>query len=321
LAEEIRLKKEADVQAKLEADAKAKKDLIANPTDNIAKSMSSIEELTEGAKIEQEELLVKYSEAIANKNEDLKDLKEENDLSDQGIVMAPKPFKSVTAENVILEGLNADLNQVIETRNNKIKELEALYEQRLKIYPLVNDEVNLYYQKAIKKLKAEQLTAMQTKTALTSTLETIKVATEIERKRRIKRAAYDNEQDRYLQDRAALSIIKQNAKLSPTPFKAEDFDFGEEQSSNIQILKNVKNVESGYYLIVAVHNDKAKRDDFVKKVVASGRTDVDFFFDVSTSKYYIYYQKFDTIEEANEALKSKGNRPFNEKMSLTKIEN
>ncbi len=324
--EEARLS--AENQAKADAAAKAKEnavkeneELIVNPTDNIAQSMKSIEKLTNDSEIRQTELLAQYTEAIAIKDKDLKDLKEENDLSDKGIFMEPKPFKSVTAENAILEGLKVDLDQVIESRNNRIKELEKLYEERLKIYPLVNDEVNLYYQKAIKKLKAEQLSAMQTKANLSSNLEQIKEATEFERKRRIKRAAFDSEQDRYQQDRAALSIIKQNTKLSTTPLKAEDFDFGEEQSNNIQILKNVKNVENGYYLIVAVHNDVAKRDDFVTKVVASGRTNIDFFYDVNTSKYYIYYDKFDTIEEANEALKTKGNRPYNAKMSLVKIEN
>ncbi len=327
LAEAARLKEEAEAQAQLIAenkakeDAKAKEELISNPTDAIAKTMSSIKKSTDESELRQTELLAQLSEAIASKDKDLKDLKEENDLSDQGIFMEPKPFKSVTAENNALEALKADLDQVIKTRNDKIKELETLYEERLKIVPLVNDEVNLYYQKEIKKLKSEQASALQTKAKLTSTLEDIKVATEIERKRRIKRAAFDNEQDRYLQDRAALSIIKQNTNLSSTPLKAEDFDFGEEQSSNIQILKNVKNVDNGYYLIVAVHNDVAKRDDFVTKVVASGRTNIDFFYDVNTSKYYIYYEMFESIEEANDALKSKGNRPYNGKMSLVKIEN
>ncbi len=103
--------------------------------------------------------------------------------------------------------------------------------------------------------------------------------------------------------------------------KTEDFDFGEEQSSNIQILKNINRVDNGYYLIIAVHRDTEKRNDFVTKVVASGRKDVDFFYDVNTSKYYIYYDKFDSISTANEALKSKGNRPYNTNMSLVKIEN
>jgi hypothetical protein len=327
MAEIEKAKKETEAKEKLNADNKTKEDakteseLTVIPSDDFAKSMSSIEKLTEESKKAQNELLTKFSEAVANKDKDLKDLKEENDLSDKGIYMEPKPFKSLTAENNALETLKVNINDIINARNNRIKELETLYEERIKIYPLVNDEVNLYYQNAIKKLKAEQAKAIQTKSNLISNLEDINVATEFERKRRIKRAAYDNEQDRYMQDRATLSIIKQNTKSSSVTLSKEDFDFGEEQSSNIQILKNVKNIENGYYMIVAVHNDLDKRDEFVTKVVASGRKDIDFFYDVNTSKYYIYYNRFESIEEANDALKSKGNTPYNGKMSIVKIEN
>ncbi|MDC0006672.1 hypothetical protein OAE07_01730, partial [Winogradskyella sp.] len=103
--------------------------------------------------------------------------------------------------------------------------------------------------------------------------------------------------------------------------KSEDFDFGEDLGNNIKILKNIKNIESGYYLILAVHNDVSKRNDFITKVAASGRKDIDFFYDVTTSKYYMYYDKFENIEAANRAMQSKGNRPYNIKMSLVKIEN
>src|SRR5690606_1448951 len=126
----------------------------------------------------------------------------------------------------------------------------------------------------------------------------IEEATEIERKRRIKKAAYTNEQDRYVQDRAALNLIKKQTGVSAIMPKTEDFDFGEEQSSNIQILKNIPNVNPGFYIVVAVHNDVDKRDEFLKKMVASGQSNVDFFFDVSTSKYFIYYQKYDNIDAA-----------------------
>ena len=149
----------------------------------------------------------------------------------------------------------------------------------------------------------------------------IKEATEFEKRRRIKRAAYDNEQDRYTQDRAMLQNIKRTTKLAETPYTSDDFDFGQEQSENIQILKNVSNTESGYYLIIAVHSDINKRNEFLTKVVASGRTNVDFFYDVNTSKYYVYYSKFDSISAANKAMEDKGNRPYNVKMSLVKIEN
>ena len=151
-------------------------------------------------------------------------------------------------------------------------------------------------------------------------LDSINVATEFERNRRIKRAMYNNEEERYAIDRATLKNIKTTTETGKV-FSSEDFDFGEEQSSNIQILKNINNVDNGFYLILAVHSDVNKRNDFVTKVVASGQKDVDFFYDVRTSKYYIYYEKFDFINDANKAMTSKGNKPYNTKMSLVKIEN
>lgn len=155
---------------------------------------------------------------------------------------------------------------------------------------------------------------------LISSLERIKTDTEIEKKRRIKRAAFENDQGRYLKDRATLSQIKEKTPFSAVPLKPEDFDHGEEQSS-MQILKNIKNIESGYYLIVAVHQDNTKRDEFLTKMIAAGQSNVDFFYDVNTSKYFIYYNKFDSIEEANRALKVKGDKPYNSKLSIVKIEN
>ena len=120
--------------------------------------------------------------------------------------------------------------------------------------------------------------------ALIADLERIKTETEIERKRRIKRAAYENDQGRYAQDVAALKRIKETTKISNTPLKASDFDFGEEQS-NMQIIKNIKNSDSGYYLILAVHNSVQKRDEFLAKAVAAGRTDINFFYNVTNVKF------------------------------------
>ena len=329
LLAEQKAQEEAAAQAKLlaeqkaqeEADEQAKDDAISNPTDTLAKSMQTIAKSTENSKAIQNELLKQFDDIVAIKDQDLKDLKEENDLSDQGITVKPKPFKSVTAENNALNAIKSDLENVIQTRSEKIDALNKLYEERVENGAFALDEVTLFYKKEIKRLKAEQLKAKEVKTKLDTKLEAIRVATEFEKRRRIKRAAFNNEEDRYSQDRAMLKNIKETTKLSDTPLKAEDFDFGEDLGNSIKILKNIDNVESGYYLIIAVHSDTKQRNEFVTNVVASGRSDVDFFHDVSTSKYYIFYDKFDNISDANEALKTKGNRPYNGKMSIVKIEN
>jgi len=327
LLEEQRAKEAAEQKAKEEAEAKAqaleaekqKQEAIENPKDELGKSIATLTKDAESSKTEQNRLLDEFKNIIEIKDVDLKDLKEENDLSDQGIAVQPKPFKSVTEENNRLNAIKADLEEVIKLQGEKIDSLTALYELRFKTTEL--DEVNLFYKKKIQDIKDDQLKAKEIKQQLELRLGDIRIATEFEKRRRIKRAAYDNEEDRYAQDRAMLANIKRTTKPPVSPYTSDDFDFGEEQSENIKILKNVKNTESGYYLVIAVHNDINKRNDFLTKVVASGRANVDFFYDVSSSKYYIYYNKFDSISAANKAMENKGDRPYNIKMSLIKIEN
>ncbi|WP_179319909.1 PorP/SprF family type IX secretion system membrane protein [Winogradskyella helgolandensis] len=327
LLAEQKAKEEADAQAKLLEEEKlkeeeaAKENAISNPTDALAVSMQTISKSTEASKTVQNELLKQFDDIVAIKDQDLKDMKEENDLSDQGITVQPKPFKSVTAENNKLRAIKSDLDNVIKTRSEKIDELNKLYEERVAIGSLALDEVTLFYKKEIKRLESEQLKANEVKSQLDTKLEAIQVATEVEKRRRIKRAAFNSEDDRYSQDRAMLKNLRETTKLTETPLRAEDFDFGEAQGNSIKILKNINHIESGFYLIIAVHGDVKSRDEFLTKVIASGRTNVDFFHDVTTSKYYIYYDKVDNISSANRALEAKGNRPYNGKMSIVKIEN
>ncbi|QNK77580.1 PorP/SprF family type IX secretion system membrane protein [Winogradskyella sp. PAMC22761] len=329
LVTEQKAQQEVDAQAKLvaeqkaqqEADALAKEEEISNPTDQLGISMQEITKSAEDSKSLQNDLLDQFNSIIAIKDQDLKDLKEENDLSDKGIITQPKPFKSVTDENNTLNAIRSDLDNVIKSRSDKINELTKVYEERAENSAFEMDEVNLFYKKEIKRLKAEQSTANDLKTKLDLKLKDIKIATEFEKRRRIKRAAFNSEEDRYSQDRDMLASIIKKTPLSEIPLKEEDFNFGEIQENSIKILKNIKNIESGYYLIIAVHSDVDSRNKFVKNVVASGRTNIDFFHDVNTSKYYIFYDKFDDIRSANNALSTKGDRPYNKKMSIVKIEN
>ncbi|MEG0848224.1 MAG: hypothetical protein RSH24_00065, partial [Flavobacterium sp.] len=331
---QLRLAEEAR-EAKLLADAKAKADaealqarlaaeaaarVAATPKDDTAKAIENLTQSLESSSKVQKDLLSQFNTTVANKQRDLNDLREENDLSEKGIYKEPKPFKSVAAENSQLEALKGQLADASRMQKEEIAKLTNLYNERLKKVPNKNDALNKAYLDKINELKAAQLKMEQDSAVLLSNLERIKTETEIEKKRRIKRAAYENDQGRYAQDVAALKRIKETTKLSSTPLKASDFDFGEDQS-NMQIIKNIKNSDNGYYLIIAVHNSVEKRDEFLRKAVAAGRADVNFFYNVTTSKYYIYYDKFDGLPEATKALEAKGSKPYNGKMAIVKVEN
>ncbi|KAB1070728.1 sprD domain protein [Tamlana haliotis] len=323
LAEENRLKQEQEAAALAEAARlKAEKEEALKaiaPKDEATKQMNDVARSLHESSKEQEELIDKLKEKVAIKQQDLDDLIEENNLSEQGIVKAPKAFKSISAENRELEELTNEIDNIVAAQNNKIRRLDRIYKERLSEVSDPNDATNKFYKRRIEELKSQQVEVLQIRQGSIFKIQELKEEIKEERKRRIKRALYDNDEERYQKDRAALNVIRQNTPVSSQPLTADDFDYGEELS-NIQIVKGIKHVEEGYYLVVAVHTDTDKRDEFLRKAVASGQKDINFFFDVNTSKYYIYYEHYDGMSNAQNALGSKGNKPFNSKMSIVKIE-
>ncbi|MBC3757837.1 PorP/SprF family type IX secretion system membrane protein [Hyunsoonleella sp. SJ7] len=345
--EEARLKAEQEAQekARLESEAKAREEaerlkaaqeaqaiaeakrreaeatVTPEAEDAESKTMKAMAEATENAKKAQQELLKRLSDKVAVKQQDLDDLKEENDLSEKGIFKQPKAFKSVSAENAAIEKLIEDIDKTIEDQEAQLIELEAVYLTRKKKVRSKTDPVNAFYLKEIERLKAEQAKIKMYKKELVANLEDIKVKTEVERRRRIKRAAYDNEKDRYEKDRGALERIKRFTNDADEPLSEADFDFGEQQNDNIKIVKNILNAEPGYYLVIAVHSDVEKRDEFLTKVVSLGQKNIDFFFDVKTNQYYIYHKKFNNINQAKQEMQSNAKQPYDKNTSLVKIEN
>ena len=316
---------DTEEQARLVAEEEvriaAEKLLISNPTDNVGKSISALTLETERSNETQIQLIVDLESAVAIKENDLKELKEENDLSEQNIYVAPKPFKSLSEENEAIERLKISLDTIRSDQNKKIAALESLLAERVISFTDPIDETNLYFKNKIDILKLEQEKAIRNRDLLVSSLEQISIATDFERKRRIKRATFDNAQDRYTQDRNTLDSLKQNVTLRINQLSLELIDFGRERNNNIQILKNIEQTESGYYLILAIHSTVIKRDKFLVQVISSGNKEVDFFFNVSTSEYYIYSKRFDNINETQRELASKSDEPYNEKLNIIKIEN
>ena len=270
-------------------------------------------------KTKQQDLLSRLTVVIANKEKELLAMKQENDLSEKGIYTEPKSFKSRAAENGELETLKTEISEITKNQKDKIKELENSFIEKVRKGKPVDEFLLKTYSETIQILKEEHLAAVKTNVELNQSLQNIQEATEIEKKRRIKRASFMNVDDRFAQDSATLKRIKETTPVSPIPLQSKDFDSGEEQPE-VQIIKTVKNISSGYYIVIAVHNEVTKRDDFLTKTVASGQQNVNFFYDANSSKYFIYYDSFDTIEAAKQALNAKGNSPYNSQISIVKIE-
>ena len=337
LAADAKAKADAEAerlrQEKLAADAKAKADAEAEKIrlaklaaaapvvkDESAKAIDNLAKQAEESSKMQQSLIAQLDQKVANKAKELRDMKEENDLSEQGIVREPQEIKSTSNDNAAIESLKSQIAALNKMQEDNIAKIKNLFDDRIKKGASATDALSVSYLKSIDQLKAEQAVSVQSNSKLVQTLENIKVAVEIEKKRRIKRANSLNDTDRLAQDQATLKRIKETTKVSATPLKESDFDFGEEQS-NMQIMKRVSNTPSGYYMIMAVHKDIAKRDAFLTKAVASGMKNVAFYYDANTSSYYIYSTMFDNLQEAQQEIKTKASNPSTSKMVIIKVEN
>jgi type IX secretion system PorP/SprF family membrane protein len=334
---DAKAKAEADVKNKAEAEkqklidaAKAKADAEAERIRKVEesrkadlnksdadKSLDYVKNLLDQNKKIKDQSLARLDSIANSRLNDLKDLKEENDL---GIAKAPKAFVSASAQNKALENLKNELLQSSKTQSEFLAQYQDEYNKRLLSIPNKDDATNKKYAADIEKLKAEQAKSELAKNNLLTKLDQIKIDIDIEKKRRIRRAAVETGQGRFELDRASLKKIKETTTPSTTPLTSADFDFGDPESNN-QILKKIENTQSGYYLVLAAHNSVAKRDAFLTKVVSAGLSTVDFFFDINTGKYYVFTKKYDSLDESSNALESKGNKPYNGKMFVVKIEN
>ena len=309
-----KLKAEADAKAKADADAK----LVTNKSTE-DKQLDYLSQLIDDSKKNQNQSLSKLDSIAKTKENELKELKRVNDLSDKGVVTEAKEFQSTIGANRALESLKVEIAENTKTQDNFIKEFEALYNERLKKVPNKNDAVNQNYLKTIEKLKADKLNADRKNENLLAKLENIKTETDIEKKRRIKLAIADTGGAKYEKDRETLRQIKSNTKPTGKPYKSADFDFGEEQSGT-QIVKNIDKEEEGFYTVLAAHKDIAKRDAFITKAIQAGETNINFFYNANNGTYYIYNDRFDIIQNASKAVEEKGNKPYNGKMFIIKIE-
>ena len=181
----------ADAKAKADADAAAKLAATTKKDDN-AKAMDELARVLEQSKNRQKQLLGQLESTVNSKEKELKELKEENDLSDKGIYKDPKPFKSTADENNAIESLKQQIAEENKKQSDKIKDLDNLYKERLAKVPNSNDATNQNYKNTIDQLKTEQLKVVNSNKELITSLEKIKVDTEIEKKRRIKRRALKN---------------------------------------------------------------------------------------------------------------------------------
>ena len=169
--------------------------------------------------------------------EQLKQLKEENDLREKGIVRNTPPTLGNSAQEAReLEALKSELDALNLSLKQKIENIQRLYDERIKKGFAKTDLLNQTYLKTIESLKKEQLEAELMNRKMLDSLVEINSKIDIEKQRRIQKAKFKTPEQRDKEDQDQLAEILNNTPLSSVPLTTKDFDFGNISSERFDII-------------------------------------------------------------------------------------
>ncbi|PZX94296.1 peptidoglycan-binding protein [Flavobacterium aquariorum] len=106
-----------------------------------------------------------------------------------------------------------------------------------------------------------------------------------------------------------LDQIKKELAKQPAKVKA----------IKIEKVEGVKDLKSGYYVVLGNFQVASERDAFIRKLTDSGSLDANFFYNINILSYYVYSKSFTTKEEAQYEFIQKQGKPLFEKMFLANI--
>jgi LysM repeat protein len=106
-----------------------------------------------------------------------------------------------------------------------------------------------------------------------------------------------------------LDQIKKELAKQPTKVKA----------IKIETLDNLKDLKTGYYVVVGTFQEASERDVLIRKLTDSGSMDANFFYNVNIQSYNVYSKIADTKEEAQYECIQKQGKPLFEKMFIVSV--
>ena len=189
-----------------------------------------------------------------------------------------------------------------------------------------------------KKMELDQARRDELNEALLKKIDSLGGEKKIELKRRISKATFYSREARNFDDKLALVRLKkyqneaQKSQSQNTVHKkvnqlnlreikeaVEQDTLTAVNRSKIQVLDNLKEVPTGYYIVLGDFIEAEDRDQFIMKLIDTGEFNSSFFFNVNILSYYVFTKFFYTEEEALYEYKQKSGQELYEKMLIVKI--
>jgi LysM repeat protein len=294
----------------------------------------------------QEILISKLDSLVVTMSDDLEVLKktEISDLEDSK-KLEKESYKSIGQTNEMLMQLKRDLadnRKIYSGLMGKVQRVTFDKNHEYKKKVRQNSKANANEEEgdkvlldAIKNIQTEQEKNEQRNSVLFTKIDSLGVEKNAEIKRRIGKASFYSAEARDYDDKLALVKLKRYQKeatkegenkvqVKPTTEEINKVlknQTVEDKTVKIEVLKNLKEVKNGYYLVASVFSDAEPRDKFVMKLTDSGEINSSFFYNINILSYYVYTKTFDKLDEIMYEYKQKEKNELFSNMFILHVEN
>jgi LysM repeat protein len=311
-------------------------------------SAKKLQLVLEANKNIQEILISKLDSLVITMSDDLETLKK-TDIVDleQSKTLERESYKNMGQTNDLLTELKKDLadnRKIYSGLMNKVQRISLAENQAYKKKVNQNQKVNNNSEDkellaVIKNIQTKQEANEVKNKQLISKINEITIERNTEFKRKIAKATFYGEDARNYDDKLALVKLKRYqkkaleenknlaAKTSKKPtaeqiakaLNTKEYKSGKGMS--VEILKNLPEVENGFYIVVKTFKAAEPRDAYIKKMIDAGEINTSFFYNVNILGYYVFTKKFQTIDEAAFEYSNKINNQRYKDMVIVKILN
>lgn len=292
----------------------------------------------------QDVLIWKLDSLASTMEKDLAELKQK-DIStlEESKKLEKESYKNIGETNKLIIQLKKDLAENRKIFTGAMQKVQRLtvqknQEYKKKVRENLSDKDRASIEE-MNKLNTSQLISERHNEALFTKIEAIDAEKKTELKRKITKATFYSSEAREYDDKLALVKLQRHQKeiveskkdvasVSETmPESAEvrkklnDNVIDNDRPTRIEIIRNLKELENGFYLVADTFEDAKIRDEFALKISDSGETETSFFYNVNNFSYYVYVKKYETSDEAIYAYNQKINKPNFDKLFIVHIQN
>jgi LysM repeat protein len=317
------------------------------------RNLTSAEKLKlvlEANKSVQEILISKLDSLVYNMTDDLTQLKKTEIVDlEESKKLEKSSYESIEKTNDLLYQLKKDLADNRKTYTGLMNKVQRVAIEEHQVYKSKAKEnqrnENLGKSGGDKlvdemyKIQTDQEKNDKKNALLFSKIDSLGKLKKVEIKRHIQKANFYSAESRTFDDKMAILKLKryqkkvienkQNGSIIDTKVATtteiknanSNQNYDPKKNIKIEILKNLKTIKNGYYLVVEEFVEAEQRDKFILKMMDSGQVNTSFLYNPNKLSYYVFSKYFTRLDEATFEYKSKESKPMFDKMFVLQVDN